>query len=284
MRPRPTNDSNQQKPSKAAHFDLLGSTAIIETKNLKDKGKSLAELILKNNKNIKTVLAKAGPVTGQYRTRKYRYVAGKRRYTVEYRESGCTFSFDPRRTFFSPRLSYERSRINGLVNGGENVMVLFAGAGPFVVVIAKSHKDVHVVGIEKNPYAYRMMKKNIANNKVLNAIADKGDVKKRAHFYSGFADRVVMPLPWSSIDFLDDAIRIAKHEAIIHIYVFGETKSVLKESLKLIKLHAKKNHYSVKRLFSRTVRPYSAKESEIVIDFKILKSKRSNVKQHKQKK
>lgn len=272
MRSKQTGSAGQRLAAKAAHFDVLGSTAVIEVKNLKDRGKSLARRILAENHNVKTVLAKAGPVTGQYRTRKYRYVAGIKRYAVEYRESGCSFSFDPRKTFFSPRLSYERSRISGLVKDGENVMVMFAGVGPFAIVIAKSHKGAHVVGIEKNPYAYKMMKQNIAINRAKNVVAEKGDVKSKAAMYSGFADRIVMPLPWSSIDFLDAALQIAKPEAIIHIYAFGKTDNVKDDSWDLIKKHAKKNHYAAKLLFSRVVRPYSAKESEIVIDFRVRKS------------
>ncbi len=269
MRSTPTGPNGQRFQAKAAHFDLLGSTAVIEIKNSKDRGKSLAKRILAENPNIKTVLAKAGPVTGQYRTRKYKYVAGIKRYAVEYRESGCSFLFDPRKTFFSPRLSYERSRISGLVKDGENIMVMFAGVGPFAVMIAKSHKNAHVVGIEKNPYAYKMMKQNITLNRVKNATAEKGDVKLKAVAYTGFADRIVMPLPWSSLNFLDAAFQIAKPEAIIHIYLFGETERVKDDSWDMIKRHAKNNHYSVKLLFSRVVRPYSAKDSEIVIDFKI---------------
>jgi tRNA G37 N-methylase Trm5 len=150
-------------------------------------------------------------------------------------------------------------------------MVLFAGVGPFVAVIAKSHKDAHVVGIEKNPYAYKMMKQNIMLNRIKNVTAEKGDVKSKSEAYGGFADRIVMPLPWSGINFLDTAVQIAKPEAIIHLYVFGETESVLDDSWNSIEKHAKKNRYTAKLLFSRVVRPYSAEKSEIVIDFRIRK-------------
>ena len=56
---------------------------------------------------IETVLLKAGPVEGRYRTRKLSYLTGAKKYMVEYRENGCLFRFDPRKTFFSSRLSFE---------------------------------------------------------------------------------------------------------------------------------------------------------------------------------
>ena len=51
-----------------------------------------------------------------------------------------------------------------------------------------------------------------------------------------------MPLPWSSLDFLDEALVVAKKTATVHIYVFGKTKGLEKESWKRISAHAKKNN------------------------------------------
>ena len=254
------------------HYDLLGTTAIIDLKNEKDGGMGLARRILGENPRIRTVLAKAGPVSGVYRTRKLKYLLGEKRYIVEYKENGCAFVFDPRRAFFSPRLSFERSRIIRLVRDGERVIVMFAGVGPFAITIAKAHKNAEVVGIEKNPYACRRMVDSIKLNRTANVKAVQGDVKRVSRKYAGFADRIIMPLPWSSLEFLDSVVEVAKPRATVHLYVFGATDTVLRDSWKLITEHMKKRGCTARRLFSRIVRPYSARESEIVIDFAIRKA------------
>jgi hypothetical protein len=56
--------------------------------------------------------------------------------------------------------------------------------------------------------------------------------------------------------------------------VFGGAESVLADSWKTIKEHAKTNGYNAKMLGHRVVRPYSAKDLEIVVDFGIDKIRR----------
>lgn len=252
-------------------YDLLGTTAIIEFRGSRAAAKKEALKLMKFDPRITTVLLKAGPVTGKFRTRKLAYLAGARKYNVEYRENGCTFRFDPRKTFFSSRLSFERSRILGLAKDGEWVCVMFAGAGPFAIELGKKFKASIVTAIEENPASVRYMKENVALNRTPNVIPVKGDVKKVAKKYKASAERVIMPLPWSSLDFLDQAAMIAKKRAIVHIYIFGKTKGLESNSWRKITAHAKKNRYAAKKIFTRAVRTYSATESEIVIDYEIRK-------------
>jgi tRNA (guanine37-N1)-methyltransferase len=252
-------------------YDLLGTTAIIESKGSRTMAKREALDLMKFDPRIRTVLLKAGPVTGKYRTRKLAYLAGARKYMVEYRENGCTFRFDPRRTFFSSRLSFERSRILNLAKDGEDVCVMFAGAGPFAIELGRRFKGSMITAIEENPASFRYMKENIALNRTPNVIPVRGDVKKVARNYADSADRIIMPLPWSSLEFLDEAETVAKKRATVHLYVFGKTKGLEADSWKRIAAHAKKNRYKVRKLFTRAVRTYSATESEIVIDYEIRK-------------
>lgn len=253
-------------------YDLLGRTAIIEFRGSKAGARSAARKLMKFDDRIKTVLLKAGPVEGRYRTRKLSYLAGKRTYNVEYKENGCIFGFDPRKTFFSSRLSFERSRILGIAKDGEDVCVMFAGVGPFAIELAKKFRGSIITAMEENPDSVKYMKENITVNKTPNVIPVKGDVKRLAKNHRDSADRIIMPLPWSSLDFLDEALVVARESAIVHIYVFGKTNGLEKESWKAISAHAKKNRYAAKKLFTRMVRTYSATESEIVIDYKIKKS------------
>lgn len=253
-------------------YDLLGNIAIIDVPDeLKSKEKWIAKLLLESHPGVKTVVAKAGAVTGQYRTRKFRHVYGVKTFTAAYKESGCTFVFDIRKAFFSNRLSFERSRINELVKPKENVVVFFAGVGPFAIEIAKSHPKTKVVAVELNKYAIESMRKNIQINKAKNVVPVLGDVRKASSKYKNFADRVIMPMPKQSLLFLDDALRVAKSGAKVHIYSFGKIESAYDDVSRGIMEHAEKKGYKAKVLFKRVVRPYSAKEIEVVLDYSIRK-------------
>jgi tRNA (guanine37-N1)-methyltransferase len=266
------NSRNKKVRMPRQSYDILGSIAIIEFEGTGKRELAFAKHLLKLHKNVETVIAKAGAVKGKYRTRKFRHVAGKRNFIALYKENGCTFRFDVRKTFFSNRLSFERSRINSLVKDGENVMVMFAGVGPFAIEIAKYHKKANVVGIELNSYACRMFKENIKLNKLGNVTVEEGDVKKLSKKYKGFADRIIMPLPWESTKYIDDALVVAKKSAVVHLYAFGPNESAYNDITKKIREHAKQKGYNVKILFKRVVRTYSSREIEAVVDYALRKS------------
>lgn len=269
-----------RNPDIAKGYDLLGNVAIIEIRNHeKDKcilldAKKVARTILKSDKNISTVLTKAGPITGQFRTRKFGYLAGKRTYIVTYKENGAIFRFDVRRVFFSNRLSYERGRINSLVKKGEYITVPFAGVGPFPIVIAKNNEPIRILAIEINKYAYDYMKENISLNKLDKTIVPvKGDVRKIAKKYKGLADRVIMQMPTQSMEFLDELIILAKDKATSHLYLFCNSIDGIKKAKKEIRKFMNNRGYSVRYLFDRKVRTYSKDVIEAVIDIRFWKRK-----------
>ncbi len=258
------SNSRNKKLSLGQRYDILGNIIITDTDS-----KAVARKLLSLHKNATTVIAKAGAISGKYRTRKFKYVLGKKTFVATYKENGCIFKFDVRKTFFSSRLSYERARVRDLVKEKENVVVFFSGVGPFAIEIAK--KRANVVGIELNKYASKMAKENTRFNKV-NVTCETGDVRKIAEKYKNFADRIVMPLPRLSMEFLDDAFAVSKKTAIIHLYAFGNKDTAFKDLTKKLKDHAKKKKYKIKIIFKRQVRTYSAFEIEVVIDYKISKA------------
>ena len=158
-----------------------------------------------------------------------------------------------------------------MVNDKENVLVMFAGVGPFAIEIAK-HKKAKVAAIELNKDAYRYMIKNIEINKV-NVEAVLGDVKEVVYNYKDFADRIVMPLPKDSYNFLDSCLIAAKDKCIVHYYAFGKIDNAFDEHFNKIKEFMNKNNADIELISKRVVRPYSASEIEIVIDFLIKKRK-----------
>ncbi len=277
-------DQNQSKNFKkyeniARGYDILGNIAIIKYINKSEKSKKLigkaeqiAKWIINSNPSIKTVVAQTSPISGKFRLRKFKYISGIKTFIATYKENNCIFKFDIRKTFFSNRLSYERSRINKLIKPKEAIIVMFAGIGPFAIVIAKQHKLTNIICIELNKNAVHYLKENIKLNKIENIKAELGNVKKIYSKYKNFANRVIVPMPKSSIDYLDQILSVCQKTAIIHIYVFGDRDTVFAKTSKAIEEHARKNNYKAKILFKRIVRPYSAKEIEIVVDFKISKS------------
>lgn len=253
-------------------FDLLGSIAIVEIpRELEPRSSDIAEAVMEANPRIKTVLAKAGAVSGVYRTRKLEFVAGKRDYIAVHRENGCTFRFDVRKAFFSARLAHERSVIVSQVRPRERVMVMFAGVGPFAIEIAKAHPDAKVVAIELNPDAHSYMLDNIELNRVGNVKAVLGDVKTAAKDFSGFADRIVMPMPKTSAEFLDEALLVASRTAVVHMYAFSSADKPFEALHDSIIRHSSRRGYSVRFLPGRIVRPYSASEVEVVVEYVISK-------------
>ena len=248
-------------------YDLLGNIAVIDATG--NAAKKLASRIMAENKGISTVLRKGGPISGKYRTRKHIYVMGKRNYVATYKENGCVFRFDVRKAFFSSRLAFERKRISDISNNNENVIVMFAGVGPFAIELAKSHKGSNIVAIELNKSACAYMKENILLNKVDNVSLECGDVKKKAERYKGFADRVIMPLPMNSKEFLCALNTVAGKGCNAHLYSFSNSEAPF-ESIKteILEFFSTKGR-KVKFTGERIVRPYSAREVEVVIDFSI---------------
>ncbi len=253
-------------------YDILGNIAIVDLEGVrKGKEKSIARRILDEHRNVTTVLAKAGPVSGRFRVRRLRYLAGARRYTADYKENGCRFIFDVRKSFFSNRLSFERNRISSMSKKKENVIVMFAGVGPFAIEIAKRNPKANIIAIELNRNAYAAMCGNIVLNKLKNVTAVLGDVKEVSQRYAGFADRVVMPLPKDSIEFLGDAVECCRKRATIHVYMIVDRLDSGKEAISILKDHARANGYRTVASGSRIVRNYSPKEVEVVVDLGIRK-------------
>ena len=123
-------------------LDVIGDIAIIDIPpELKSRENIIGEAILQTHRNIKTVLAKAGAISGTYRVREYDFIAGEQKTQTIHKEFGCQYHVDVAKAYFSPRLSHEHERVASLVQKGETVVDLFAGVGPFSVLIAKKNPN-----------------------------------------------------------------------------------------------------------------------------------------------
>jgi tRNA (guanine37-N1)-methyltransferase len=152
-------------------LDFVGDIAIIEVPpELDPYERVIGEAILKANNNVRTVLAKAGAVGGTYRLREFRVIGGEQRTETVHREFGCQYSVDVVKVYFSPRLSCEHKRVASLVEEDETVVDMFAGVGPFAILIAKTHQNVKVYAIDANPQAFEYLKKNIRLNRAVGKV------------------------------------------------------------------------------------------------------------------
>ena len=202
-------------------LDIIGEIAIIKIKEIYIPHKNqIGNLVIDNFHNIKSVFLQESSVEGEYRLKKLSYLSGINNSVTLYRESGCNFLLDVTKVYFSPRLSSERLRIAKLVNSDEKILNMFAGVSPFSIIISKYNKNCQIVDIELNPSACIFAKENYSLNKTNNIVSICGDSKSiiREKFNNTF-DRILMPLPENSIDFLEDAIfAINKNGGWIHLY------------------------------------------------------------------
>lgn len=254
-------------------FDIIGDLAIVEIPDkFISKEKTIAKALLLVHPNVKVVAKKTGAMEGEFRVRPLKVILGENRTETIHKEHGCLIKVDPATSYYSVRLSHERERISEMVKDGEHVLVMFAGVGPFALVIAKKKPKTKVVGIELNPAATSCFSQNIILNKLTNCEAVLGDVRevipKR---FTGFADRILMPLPKTAFDFLDMAILAAKNNAVIHFYHFGKEETVFQEAKKLVEEAAKKSGVKTEILSQRIVRPYAPRVIQISTDFTIRK-------------
>jgi len=254
-------------------YDLVGHVAILDIpKELKKEKKLIAKVLLETNNHIKTVLQKASKREGEFRTRKYKFLAGKRKTETLHKEYGCIFKLDPTKVYFSPRELTERQRIAEQVKPKETVMVMFAGVGPYPIVIAKKQPEVKkIIAIEINPKAVKYMKENIRINKLSHKIIPiKGDVRDECKEWYGKCDRVVMPLPLGAESFLDLAVKCLKKKGgIIHFYNWGEEPDIFKQAKELVKKTMKKMKKKYKILKSRKVLPYAPRRWKVCLDIKV---------------
>ncbi len=199
-------------------FDIIGDIAIVDIPDEIDEyRKDVGNAILKINKNVSGVYQKASARKGIFRLRDLKYVCGSRKSVTIHKENGMRLMINVKTCYFSPREGTERLRISKSIEDGENVMVFFAGAGPFPIAISKHSNAEKIVGIEINPQCVKYFKKNVKLNKVENVRAVLGDVKKKYKNYANF-DRVIMPLPETSWKFLNQAKHVLKRDGLINMY------------------------------------------------------------------
>ncbi len=229
-----------------ANYDILGNIAILKfnKKTKREKKRKMADKFLKEHKSVSTILEKTGKFSGRLRKQKTNYLAGEKTKEALYKENDCIFRLNIDTCYFSPRLSSERKEIAEKIKKGENVLVLFGGVAPYVIIIAKQKKAKKITSIEISKECNKYAKENIKRNNAKVELI-QGDVRKVLPNLNEKFDRILMPRPNLKDSFLDVVFPKVKKNGIIHYYGFEHEKglSKLKE---LILKEAKKAKRKIK--------------------------------------
>jgi len=198
-------------------FDTLGDIAVIRLPDeLLPYSGEVGEALMTAFPRLRSVFLDHG-VVGEFRVLDLEMIAGADVSGTMHTEYGLRFKVDPRKAYFNPRLSNERRRIASLVRDGETVVDMFSGVGPFAIMIAKLSRPHVVYAIDLNPEAVQLMRENVELNKVRGVVPLEGDARQWV-FDLPCADRVIMNLPHSALDFFADALTRLKLGGVMHLY------------------------------------------------------------------
>ena len=249
-------------------YDVLGSIAIVKISDeVLPFASEIGQAIIATQKSVKTVCLDVG-VVDEFRTRGVKVVAGEPSMETVHREYGLTFKMDVTKVFFSPRLATEREIVAKQVAEGETVIDMFAGVGPFSILIAKTRSPKIVYAIDSNPDAIKYMEENMRVNDVSCVNPLLGDARDKISGL-GPADRIIMNLPHNAFQFLPDAIRALKPGGIVHFYEIMEEER-LEDRVNDLRTVAVKEDRVMKLLAQRKVKSYSPNLNFYAFDLSFL--------------
>jgi tRNA (guanine37-N1)-methyltransferase len=248
-------------------FDVIGDIAVINSQD--PNAEKIAKALINFRKSIKVVLGTSSPVSGEFRTRDFAVLAGENRTHTIHTEYGCRYKVDLARAYFSPRLGTERKRIADTVISGQSVVDMFAGVGPFSILIGKNVLKSRVVAVDRNPAAVQLLRENIRLNHLNNVTTVEDDVRHAAEELKHSADHVIMNLPHSAREFLDSGLIIARNGGLVHFYDITPKADLYKMSWALIQKAALRQGKNVECFKKRIVRSYAPYQYNVCIEFHV---------------
>ncbi len=249
-------------------YDTLGSIAVVKMADeVLPYAKQIGDAIIATQKAVKTVCADSG-VVDQFRTRAVKVVAGEKTTETVHKEYGLVLKMDLAKVFFSPRLATERDIVAKQVQPGEVVIDMFAGIGPFSLMIARTRSPKAVYAIDANPDAIAFMKENIALNRADAVTPVLGDARTEVGKIEP-ADRIIMNLPHDARRFLAEAIRSLKPGGTIHFYEIMENTDLEKNMGAIMDVAVREGRV-IRETARRTVKSYSPTMSFYAFDLQVL--------------
>ena len=147
---------------------------------------------------------------------------------------------------------------------------LFAGVGPFSIMIARKMENVEVNAIDSNPDAIELLRENLALNKVkgrLNVwLGDARNVVENN--LRSRASRVIMNNPTAASSFVDAACNALKKEGgIIHYYTFAQGSNCESKAVDELETALEKCNWRARWLAqARRVRGVSPRKWQVAVD------------------
>lgn len=248
-------------------FDSIGDIVVLRLEDeLRPHERAIGEAILRWSPKVRTVAVDEG-VHGELRIRKVRVIAGEPRTRTEHVEFGLRYLVDVERAYFSPRLGAERLRVAQQVAAGEVVVDMFAGVGPYAILIARTRSPRAVHAIDANPAAVELLRENVRRNRADAVVVHEGpgqEILPRV----GPVDRVVMDLPQSAGEFLPAAVPHVRRRGVVHFYTIAErglVEEAKEETLELVRRGGR----TAGVLTTRIVRGYSPGRIHLALDLRI---------------
>ena len=251
-------------------FDIIGDVVIVEIpEDLEAHKKEIGQATLQFTKR-KTVYMKRSAVKGVTRVRELELIAGEDNPITIHKEHGTRLKLDVKNVYFSPRLATERKRVQEATNDGEEILDMFAGIGPFPIVIAHE-KNVNITAVDINEYAIKYLNENIKLNKLApnaHITAICGDTNEVAlnELKGKKFDRLIMNLPGLAPEFLDLAVSLCKDGGVIHYYEFSDGFS---QGIERAQIACEKQNKEVEILNTRKVKSSSPGMWHVAIDCKV---------------
>ena len=252
-------------------FDIIGDVAILELPHeLDDLADIVGKGVMRLNPRVRLVLRKFGDISGVYRTRNFEVIAGTGTTETVYREFSSNLRLDVASVYFNPRLSHERMRVASQVKEQERVLDMFAGVGPYTILIAKTQLSSVVYSIDINPQAFGYLKENL----LLNHVADRvlpnlGDAREVvAKSFQGIADRVIMNLPSEAVNFIDVALlALQRRGGVIHYYSFASRKDTIENVIESIRKVIEGNGRTLQSVdFAKVLKEISSNRVQVALD------------------
>ena len=202
-------------------FDVMGNIAVIKIpEELAPFESEIADAILRAQTSVKVVAADAC-VKGPLRIRELRILAGPHRTETAHREFGLSYQVDVSKAYFSPRLGSERMRVAEHVQPGEAVVDMFAGVGPYAVLIAKRRQPRIVYAFDANPDAFRYLAENVRRNRASLVEPRLGDALRLLADVEP-PDRVIIDYPQDPDPAYRTALARILPNGVIHYYAILE--------------------------------------------------------------
>src|SRR3989344_4183378 len=169
-------------------YQIIGDVLLIKFMKIRSLGQKqkIASSIIELLPYVKTV-CEIKKISSEFRTPKIKRLIGNGTITT-HKEHSILYKLDVAKIMFSKGNLYERQRLISKIKKDEIIVDMFAGIGYFSLPLSK--KCAKVYSIEKNPVAYKYLKKNIKLNKIKNIEPILGDCRKIK--ISVKADRIIM--------------------------------------------------------------------------------------------